>query len=957
MTSVVGGPAVSMNRHAVAGSLLADKLRIPRPGVAVLARPRLTARIEAAVGCRVTLITGPPGAGKTMAAAQWAAARPAPRRPAWVTLDAADAEPARFWGYLTAALSAAGIATLPEGVRPDDVPHWLATAVPATALPVVLVLDDVGVIAGSEALAGLDELIRHEPAGLRLVLVGRSAPALGLARLRLAGELAEIGAAELACTSEETAAYFDMVGRPLRPAERDEVIRRTEGWLAGLRLTVLSAQADRVTAQALVADYVQDEVLGPLPADVRRFLQRTCLTESVPAPLASELTGDPAAAQVLDGLSRAGSLVAPVAPDAGEYRYHPMLRDVLTGCLRRELPEEVPELQRRVARWHAAHGDVAAAVRAAADVGDWDFGGQVLRQAGPSVMLSADGPAVEEALAGAPPDWVAGEATPAMALAAGRLWQGDADGALPHLEGAQHALAGLADAERGQAELWLAALHVLYRAAAAGPGAAGPGWLDAERTLASRAQGDPRGRQHEALGLLWLALGFAALRSFDVHRARSALLRAGSQLSAGGLLALREHGRCWEAVAAALYGDLAAASRLTTTVADGPHGRDGELVPVLALAGAVVSLGRDELDEAAALLDQAQLAAMAPRPAGEPSIALLSGLLRARLAVADGNLPGARGLVRWLTDAAAGSVQLADLPAVPGLDAGSDQTRAPDQALGRPRGAAAAVALLDAEISLAAGERERARARLAELAGPAGGPPADPVTRAEVAVGQARLLIAEEDDKAALKLVEPVLAEPAGSCSTTDRIMALLTAVIAHRRLSQPGEAAELLSQALALAEPDEACGPFLAAGSAVRSALTVLISPSNRCAGFAARILDRFDGRLARPVASQPAALLTDSELAVLRFLPSHMTNQEIAESLFLSINTIKTHLSSVYRKLGVANRRQAIAQGRRLELLLRRADGGYAGLATRRLDSDRRVSARLARHRLKASPPSTRP
>jgi LuxR family maltose regulon positive regulatory protein len=228
------------------------------------------------------------------------------------------------------------------------------------------------------------------------------------------------------------------------------------------------------------------------------------------------------------------------------------------------------------------------------------------------------------------------------------------------------------------------------------------------------------------------------------------------------------------------------------------------------------------------------------------------------------------------------------------------------------------VALLDAEISLAAGERERARATLEDVAGdqPAM-EAAGPAVKAQVAVGQGRLLVADEDDKAALKLVEPILTEPAGSCTTLDRITALLTAVVAHRRLSQASEAAELLSQALALAEPEDACGPFLLAGTAVRSALTVLISPSNRCAGFAARILDRFDGRLSRPAASQPAALLTDSELAVLRFLPSHMTNQEIAESLFLSINTIKTHLSSVYRKLGVANRRQAIAQGRRLELL----------------------------------------
>jgi LuxR family transcriptional regulator, maltose regulon positive regulatory protein len=229
--------------------------------------------------------------------------------------------------------------------------------------------------------------------------------------------------------------------------------------------------------------------------------------------------------------------------------------------------------------------------------------------------------------------------------------------------------------------------------------------------------------------------------------------------------------------------------------------------------------------------------------------------------------------------------------------------------------------MLDAEISLAAGERERARATLADVTGRLHrGAGADPGVRAEAAVCQARLLIADEDDKGALKLVEPLLADPAGTCSSTDRIRALLTAAVAHRRLSQQGEAAELLSEALVLAEPEDACGPFLAAGAAVRSALTVLISPSNRCAGFAGRILDRFDGRLSRPAASQAAALLTDSELAVLRFLPSHMTNQEIAESLFLSINTIKTHLSSVYRKLGVANRRQAIAQGRRLELLLPR-------------------------------------
>ncbi len=152
-----------------------------------------------------------------------------------------------------------------------------------------------------------------------------------------------------------------------------------------------------------------------------------------------------------------------------------------------------------------------------------------------------------------------------------------------------------------------------------------------------------------------------------------------------------------------------------------------------------------------------------------------------------------------------------------------------------------------------------------------------------------------------------------------DKIAGLLVAVVARRRLGQPDRAAELLEQALALAETGTALRPFLDAGPPVRSAITVLVPPTSGSARFAAAVLERFDTQLPRirQGPGQADAPLTDSELAVLRFLPSHMTNQEIAEALFLSINTVKTHLRSVYRKLGVASRRAAIAQGRRLGLL----------------------------------------
>jgi len=337
-------------------------------------------------------------------------------------------------------------------------------------------------------------------------------------------------------------------------------------------------------------------------------------------------------------------------------------------------------------------------------------------------------------------------------------------------------------------------------------------------------------------------------------------------------------------VAHACNGDLATATRVAAEVTEGPAAGP-ELAPILAVSQAIAHIARDEPEAAAILLDQADQAdhaaqaAGCPQPAGEPAIGVLTGLARTRIAIDEGNLAGARGLARLLAEMTAGE---------------------------GPAGAA--VSLLDAEISLAAGEPDRARAALAaaEAAGAAGWP--------QAATCHARLLMAHDDDKGALKLLEPAMT---GAPTLAGRLAALLSAVIAHRRLNQAAEAAERLEEALALAEPDDQSGQFIAAGSPIRSALTIMITPASPSAGFAGRILDRFEGRLPHGSSQPSGAALTESELAVLRFLPSHMTNQEIAESLFLSINTIKTHLSSVYRKLGVTSRRQAIAQGRRLDLL----------------------------------------
>ncbi|HEU5420906.1 MAG TPA: LuxR C-terminal-related transcriptional regulator [Streptosporangiaceae bacterium] len=974
--------------------LLEDKLRVPRLTLAVLRRRRLTELIDAAARHRVTVVSGPAGAGKTVACAAWAVARPAGRQPAWLTIDAEDRDPARFWQYVLAALVRAG-AVGPEdagqlaAAPPEAYPLQIVAATRNLPDPVVLMLDDVHELAGcGPVLTGLNTLIKHAPAGLRLVLSGRCPPELSLARLRVAGELTDISAADLACTAAEADAYFSMLGLGMPAARRAELLRRTEGWMAGLRLAVMTprpgaprgsrpggpaatgaegdpesppepATTGRGTAGAegAVIDYVRDEVLARQSPASREFMLRTSVTTSLTGGLADALTGqDGTGARTLERLSRETGLVDPVGAGQDGYRYHPMLREVLAAELRRELPHEVPGLLNRAARWHADRGHAVEAVRLAADAGDWDQGARVLAEAGAGVLTAdrlvsggsgpgiaalsdtaPDGPAgLEAVLAAFPADRRAGDAPVAAALAAARLWQDDPDGAAPHLACAERSLPRLEDDARQVIEPWLTALRVMQGACDA---AADPDWLARQQARAEQAEATAAAvPQYRAAGLLWFALGCARLRRLEVIAARHAFGRASAQLTAGSMPGLRARALAWQALAAARQGSLAAASAmLAETAADpaeiaGPDSADPALDCPRALATAQVSLARDEVDAARALLDEADRCAGAGQIAGEPPAALISGLIRVHCAMAESDPAAARSVLARLRETiepgepaigsaltlaeasaalAAGEPELAALA----LDGGSDD----------PGRFPAASALIRGRLALAAGDDQGAL----ELIGPVLAEPGPDTTIPDDVVPAAVGTAAAGPAAAVPAGVMPADVVPAGvgtadvvlDATLRDRIGALLVAAVARRRLGQVTEAGQAIEHALALAEPEGASRIFLDGGPAVRSAMTVLIPPTSRCAGFAGRILERFDAQLPRPAAAAPGSPadlpLTSSELAVLRFLPSHMTNQEIAEALFLSINTVKTHLRSAYRKLGVANRRQAIARGRRLDLL----------------------------------------
>src|ERR1700728_4720625 len=250
--------------------LRGDKLRVPSLGVSVLNRPRVTGLIERAAARSVTVITAPAGAGKTLACAIWAQSAARSWRVAWLTVDEGDRDPSRFWANVAAALADGAVAPPPEPAlvprsrnAADDLPLSLADAVRGSGSVVTLVLDDVHALAGGSVLPELSFLVHHAPVGLRLILCGRFAPGLQLAKMRIGGDLAELDATDLACAAPEADAYLAKLGLRVAAAERDELLRYTEGWMAGLRLAALATRrgfetVGPVGSDPAAADYLRD---------------------------------------------------------------------------------------------------------------------------------------------------------------------------------------------------------------------------------------------------------------------------------------------------------------------------------------------------------------------------------------------------------------------------------------------------------------------------------------------------------------------------------------------------------------------------------------------------------------------------------------------------------------------------------------------------------------------------
>ncbi len=880
-------------RPAGSGSQPIPISKITAPGVPqwTVPRPRITDLIAEGVRCcPLTVVTGPPGAGKTVDLALWAAAEPG--AVAWVGLDEFDNRPGVFWSYVVAALRQAGV-TLPKtlrapGGRGGDEGFLLRlTAELATqSPPVTLILDDLHLVTNLGIFKGLEFVLRNVGPGLRLVVVSRTDPLLPLHRYRLAGQLTEIRASDLAFTLDEAGLLLDQHGGLLTTDALESLNQRTEGWAAGLRLAAISLETrpdpdlfvkELIAEDSTLTCYLVDEVLNVQPPDVREILLSTSVLEHVSGPLAIELTANQQAAAILAALAQTNALVQPIG--SGWYRYHTLFADVLRLRLRYEHPDRVAALHRRAACWYERTGMLTEAVRHAVAAGDWSLAAATIVDdlAIGQVIEPRDGQCVADEFAGLPPGKAWTEPQPYLVSAAMALSTGQHESCIAALDAAGGLLQPLPADEELAARLTadVIRLTVCLRT----------GDLSAAATAVSRAElmidrvPDAKLARHPDVALRVLS-GRAAVELWSGH--------------------------CDEAVRVLE----------ARVAAEAASGREHELagsVGLLALAEAL----RGRLGRAAELADQAVSLASEHRRSG-PGAAPLVALAWMHLARCE--LREARSCIKLADDALGVRPDklvgaAAYLVAASGaLTEGRPAVAA--QIIARARAGWSVPAWLDQQFGLiqsrahaAAGDNQAAVAT-AERAGPS--------RAARVTLAHAWAVAGNAE--AAHRALAPALAA-SGDAPDLMRVCAWLVEARLCYAGGDDGRGRRSLASALRLAKREQFRLPFALEGSWLGAVLRrdPVLADSHRFLLAPALGHDQLPAPLA--AAGVPLVLpiepLTEREREVLAHLSGMLNTVEVAEQMYISVNTVKSHVRNIYRKLAADHRSQAVRRARQLQLI----------------------------------------
>jgi LuxR family maltose regulon positive regulatory protein len=873
--------------------LLLTKFHVPHLRAEHVFRPRLTHRLEAVLTRGMILVSAPAGYGKTMLIAEWLAGRGAAGpRVAWLSLDAADSDPARFFAYLIAALRQVdptigrNSESMQQALQPPP-PEALLTALindlVSVSDPCILILDDYHLIASLAVHQQVAFLLDHLPPQVHVIIAARTDPSLPLAAWRAKGHMVELRQDDLQFTDEETAEFLRRAAHTELPATGIAAVQqRTEGWAAGLELLAHSLRgcddvpgllASFTGSNRHVLDYLMEEVFERQPADLRDFLLETSVLDRMSAPLCDTLTGRSDSGARLLALEQRNLFVVPLDRSRQWYRYHHLFGDLLRHRLELAAPSGAAHLHLRACGWYAENGFPADAIRHALAAQAWEEAAALISRFTAALLKRGE----VATLLG----WY--EALPAEVVRSRAAWC--ADYGWPLL------LAGRVDeAER---YLSLADENVSGDRALAGS-------IAVARAYAARIRGDGRRAvelSEQALALLpaddWQAHSAVATNLGIAYWYAGSLGRAAQVLGAA-LEACRRSGNEYAGLAAQLFlcRIEAARGRLRNAAAGYRQVIEaGGGVPLLTIAHVDLARLHYDRNDLLAAAAQAVQAVEIGRQSGQPELQLAAARTLAFVELARGEGAAAQ-------QALAEATALARDPALPPT----------------ARRHALAYRML---IALMAGNPEEAR----YLAGDS--PALDEISVLAdyliLSLAWARLLLAEGRPAEAAGLLRRREArlQPAGftAAHIDTRAMQALAAPAGE-------EALRFLEEALALAAPEGYVRPFVDLGRPMAARLREAAG-RGIAVDYIGRLLAAFRTTERRsaddPAPSQPLVdPLSARELEVLRLLAGGSANDEIGRALYVSANTVKAHLKSIYRKLDVNSRHEAVSKARQLGFLL---------------------------------------
>lgn len=887
--------------------LLATKLFIPRLRKNLVSRPRLVGQLNAGLDKKLILIAAPAGFGKTTLLAEWI--QQSPKHVAWVSLDNNDNDPIRFWVYFITALKKlredlgkSALAFL-QSPQPPPIPSIITTLInDLTSFPddIWIILDDFHLIKSQEILETFTFLLDYLSEQVGVILTARADPLLPLSRLRARAQLLELRANDLRFTPGEASTFLnEAMDLKLSAEDVAALETRTEGWIAGLQLAALSIQGHTdasgfvrafAGSNRFVLDYLTEEVFNRRPKGTLNFLLQTSILDRLNGPLCDKVTGQTGSQSMLVELERTNLFLTPLDEERKWYRYHHLFAEVLLNRLKQDQPDTLSELHLRASEWYEQNGLPFEAVNHALAAQLYGRAASLVEKIAPTMIQRSELARLLFWLDALPDDEVQARPLLALYFCWGLFLSGKIQQTITRLEAVEARFATNEIDHHPEIQGHVAAIRA-YLVRETG---------DFHSTIVlSRQALLYLGNQDILLrAMVTFNLGLAYYLNGDFEPAAHLMMEIittgqSDLLVANTLSTIYTYTQLLRA-----QGNLEKAMQLCHDGLDLVEQRSWHHFPAVGFLHVALSDLLRERNELSAATEYLESGIKLGQEGAHPHILIVGNIFLSWLRQAEGSLAGSYQAIQTAVQLVK-QWQISRFWPIP--PAAAHQTR---------------VWIKQGALS-AAEEWARASGVDSENASFTYLNEADLITLA-------RLLIAQGNWETAVSLLHRLQEVATESGRNGSLIEILILQAITFAAQNHSEDSLPALEQALTLAEPQGYIRIFLDEGEAVRKLIATYQSrPGNQRLGiYAQKLLSAFNTTNVLRAKQQSITQnlvdpLSARELEVLRLVAEGLSNQEIAEKLYLSSGTVKVHLKHIFGKLDVGSRTQAAARARELNLL----------------------------------------